>query len=172
MSINTQSLAEIHAKATARVSQLRADIEEAQKLLSSYEQELTPLLQIMKVTAPLSPEPTEEPPTPSPAAQMREAVEEVLATEGPAPSGESVETVIPSRRYSQYKLAPRFRRFLDRFGNNEKVERREIAAWYRRALSPGMADNSLCAMVSEITRTLVAKGILAREGEGVWRIVR
>lgn len=169
MSINTQSLAEIHAKATARVAQLRADIEEAQKLLSSYEQELTPLLQIMKVTAPMSPELTEESPTPSPAAQMREAVEEVLETEGPA---QGVETVIPSRRYSQYKLAPRFRRFLDRFGNNETVQRREIAAWYRRALSPGMADNSLCAMVSEITRTLVAKGILAREGEGVWRVVR
>lgn len=166
MSINTQPLAEIHRQASTRVEQLRADIEEAQKLLSSYEQELTPLLQILKVTAPL---PTEESPVLSPAAQMREAVEEVLETEGPA---QGVETVIPSRRYSQYKLAPRFRRFLDRFGNNETVQRREIAAWYRRALSPGMADNSLYAMVSEITRTLVAKGILAREGEGVWRIVR
>jgi hypothetical protein len=162
----TQSIAEIHSKATARIEQLRADIEEVTKILHSYEDELTPLLQIVKLTAPAE-APAEAHP---PAVTLREAVAEVLATDGPVE--ETEEQVIPSRRYSQYKLAPRFRRFLDRFGNNEKVTRKEISAWYRRALNPSVQDDSLMSITSEITRTLMTKGILTRESDGVWKFVR
>jgi hypothetical protein len=162
----TQSIAEIHSKASSRIEQLRADIDEATKLLRSYEDELTPLLQIVKLTAPA--EATAE--APHPAVTLRELVDEVLGTEGPVE--ETEEQVIPSRRYSQYKLAPRFRRFLDRFGDNEKVTRKEIAAWYRRALSPSVQDDSLMTITAEITRTLTAKGILSWESDGVWKFVR
>ena len=168
MTYMNQSIVEIHTKASSRIEQLRADIDEATKLLRSYEDELTPLLQIVKLTAPAAPAAPAE--APHPAVTLREAVDEVLATEGPVE--ETEEQVIPSRRYSQYKLAPRFRRFLDRFGNNEKVTRKEIAAWYRRALSPSVQDDSLMTITSEITRTLTAKGILSRESDGVWKFVR
>ena len=76
------------------------------------------------------------------------------------------------KRYSHYRLPPRHRQFLDRFSHRDVVTREEISDWYAKDMFPGMGKFSLTSAVSEITRDLVEKGILARKGTARWRFVR
>lgn len=76
------------------------------------------------------------------------------------------------KRYSHYRLPPRHRQFLDRFSHRDVVTREEISDWYAKDMFPGMGKFSLTSAVSEITRDLVEKGILARDGTARWRFVR
>lgn len=76
------------------------------------------------------------------------------------------------KRYSHYRLPPRHRQFLDRFSHRDVVTREEISDWYAKDMCPGIGKFSLTSAVSEITRNLVEKGILARKGTARWRFVR
>ena len=168
----TNTLIEINEVVNRRISQLLNDISEAEALLHGYRAELDPLLKIAQVTGDtgklslkvtVSVEKTPEPPV--------EAVKETVEAKEEG-GEESVEDVIPSRRWSRFNLPPRHRRFLDRFAGNERITRAEASAWYKRALNPGISDNSLSSNVSEITRDLLAKGILRKIEPGVWSIIR
>lgn len=75
------------------------------------------------------------------------------------------------KRYSHYRLPPRYRKFLDRYSHRDVVTREEIYEWYAKDMSPGIGKFSLISAVSEITRNLVEKGILARDGTSRWRFV-
>ncbi len=160
----TPTLNEVNEVVAKRIHQLRKDIEEVETRLAMYRAELEPLLKIAEVAEGLvsvSKETVESSPAPvqQPVEVIEEEEEEEASKEMP-------------RRWSRVNLAPRFRRFLVRFADAERVSRKEIGSWYRRAINPSIQDNSLDTMTSEVVRKLSAKGILVPDGKDSWRFVR
>lgn len=150
---------------TRRISQLQADIAEAEALLALYRAELDPLAKIAEVTAAVTAVPTvtaahqaarADPEPDAPAA-------EPAAPEAPEPAA------IPSHRWAHIDLQPRFRRIVDQFAPKGTVTREEINEWYERTMSPGIQRNSLMTSTLEATKALVTAGVLKPLGHGRWR---
>lgn len=153
------TLTTVNDVVTRRIAQLQTSIEETEAILAGYRSELDPLLKIAQLTALAVP------------LAVPLAVEPV-AVEARAPVAGDVEDVVLSRRWSRFNLPPRHLRFLDRFGESDRIHRKEITDWYKRALGPWCMPGSLVSIVSEITRSLVKKGILRKIDRGIWSIVR
>lgn len=72
------------------------------------------------------------------------------------------------RRWSQYKLPPRVRLFLAKFGNAKgQIRREQVMEWYR-TVNPDIDLSSLKQAASDITGILVTKGVLNRDAPGVY----
>jgi hypothetical protein len=91
------------------------------------------------------------------------------------PSG----TPLKPHRWSHFSIPPRHRKFLDKFGHQEFVTRKEIKEWYLDEVNPMIQPASLLTNISHLFRTLSDKGILARKLDGtegtddeVWRFIR
>lgn len=74
-------------------------------------------------------------------------------------------------RWSQYKLPPRVRLFLTKFGNVKgQIRHEQVAEWYR-TVNPGIAAPSLKQAACDIASILVSKGVLHRDAPGVYSFV-
>lgn len=162
----TSTLNEVSEVVTKRIAQLQKDIADAEALIALYREELNPLLKIAQVTS-LTKAQGAASATTAPAQPVTET-----APAAPQQESDWLRDAIPSRRWSQYHLAPRYRRFLDRFGTAGKVSREDIRSWYKRALNPEIQDNSLDTAVQQIIRELSNKGILKTCGDNLWSVVR
>lgn len=71
-------------------------------------------------------------------------------------------------RWSQYKLPPRARLFLAKFGNVKgQIHRQQVMDWYA-TISPTIDPPSLKQAASDIAGILINKGILHRDAPGVY----
>lgn len=71
-------------------------------------------------------------------------------------------------RWSQYKLPPRARLFLTKFGNVKgQIHRQQVMEWYA-TVSPTIDPPSLRQAASDIAGILINKGILHRDAPGVY----
>lgn len=136
------ALTAINEVVTRRIAQLKTDIAEAEAILASYREELEPLTKIAQVAASL--------PLPVTAAGYES-------------------DAIPSRRWAHLNLQPRWCRVIDQFAPKGTVTREEINEWYKRALSPGIARNSVMTMSLEVTKSLVSEGVLKAIGPDRWQ---
>lgn len=72
------------------------------------------------------------------------------------------------KRWSQYKLPPRVRLFLNKFGNiNGQIQCQQVMDWYI-TVSPDIEPSSLKQAAVDITSTLINKGILHRDAPGTY----
>lgn len=190
---NNPMLADMRTKIDERVAQLRADIEEASVLLAGYQAELKPLLAVLKAMGnDVQSDLVELEPDPPTANETKdggessfddeledEAKEKMAAgtpdtgTSTPKTNGSSGSS-IPPNRWGHYKLAPRHRRFLAKFGSRKSFTRAQIQAWFNSE-SPGLQTNSVATGINEIVRVLTEKGIIVRgsrvKGEKAWKFV-
>jgi len=192
---NNPMLADMRTKIDERVAQLRADIEEASVLLAGYQAELKPLLAVLKAmgndaqSGLVELEP--DPPTANEThdgnrsdsfddeleAEAKEKMAEGTPDTGtptPKTNGSSSGSSIPPNRWGHYKLAPRHRRFLAKFGVRKSFTHAQIQAWFNSE-SPGLQTNSVATGINEIVRVLTEKGIIVRgsriKGEKAWKFV-
>ena len=177
-------LTDIRTKADARVRQLNADIADAEKILKLYREELHPLLLVLQATAPKTetPEVTETPKTveppvydvaPVPYSPVASATPENLPpisltiTPPREPAG-----AVHIRRFSQFKLQPRYRLFLEHFRDRSVITRDDVKSWYARKINPRIAANSLNTASLLVPNVLVQKGILVPHGTESWVFAR
>lgn len=98
---------------------------------------------------------------------MLKAVAEKVAAQPTAAKAPPVAGKVP-QRWSQYKLPPRARLFLVRFGNTKgQIRHEQVADWYR-TISPTIDLPSLRQAASDIAGILINKGILHRDAPGVY----
>lgn len=79
----------------------------------------------------------------------------------------------PNQQYNSlrpHRLPPRYHRMIKYF-KSKSFTRKDIAAWYRRAVNPKILDQSLAVEISKMTRFLSAQGIITRHGEDSWKVV-
>lgn len=77
----------------------------------------------------------------------------------------------PQQRWSQYKLPPRVRLFLTKFGNVKgQIRHEQVAEWYR-TVNPTITTPSLKQAACDIASILVSKGVLHRDAPGVYSFV-
>ena len=149
----TQSLENIRNVASARAEQLQKEIAEALDRVEKYRAELDPLTQILRLS---SPEPSAE-------VSVPETKDEPFADE-------DIEAPVP--RWSQYRLPPRYRRFLHRFAEAPRFSREDVEMWYRRSMNPRIQLDSLKSTSSEILRALSEKNLIVSVGSELWKVVR
>jgi hypothetical protein len=141
-STTPSALTAINEVVTRRIAQLKTDIAEAEAILASYREELEPLTKIAQVAASLT---------------------------LPVTAAGYGSDAIPSRRWAHLNLQPRWCRVIDQFAPKGTVTREEINEWYKRAMSPGIARNSVMTMSLEITKSLVSEGVLKAIGPDRWQ---
>jgi cell division septum initiation protein DivIVA len=171
----TPTLNEVNEVVAKRIHQLRKDIEEVETRLAMYRAELEPLLKIAKVAESLvsgTKETVESSATPSNGSVEAPAKHSPKVLEEEEEEEEDIKSHSHSRRWSHLRLAPRYRRFIERFSSNENITRNDIRSWYRRALNPSIQDNSLETAVQQIIRELTTKRVLQPRGEDTWVVVR
>lgn len=149
----TQSLENIRNVASARAEQLQKEIAEALDRVEKYRAELDPLTQILRLS---SPEPSAE-------VSVPETKDEPLADE---------DIEAPAPRWSQYRLPPRYRRFLHQFVDAQRFSREDVEMWYRRSMNPRIQPASLKASSSEILRALSGKNLIVSVGSDLWKVIR
>lgn len=173
-------LKEIQAKVEARVKQLDADIEEARALLEKYESERAPLIKILAAMGVVNPLEEIAAELRVPPSQPDDQGEEYPPADDP-PAVDAPHPSIPPgkpHRWSHYSLPPRHRKFLDRFGHQEFVTRKEIKEWYLNEVNPLIQPQSLATNIHHLFRTLADKGIVTRKmgtdgsDNEVWRFIR
>jgi hypothetical protein len=169
-----QLVDEFKVKMEARVAILLKDIEDATTILEGYREELRPLLPMLKaVNSPLY---AKVKAVAGGTTRTRQAPDTVAAH--PTVPIQNTPVVVsapeksPAWRWSQYKLAPRHMRFLNKFGDKEGFIRSEVEVWYRAEVNPGIQDTSLRTGVNEITRCLIEKKIVTWDGPDKWKFVR
>ena len=75
-----------------------------------------------------------------------------------------------SARWRGYKLPPRCRLFLDKFGNAKgQITLQQITDWYR-TVNPGISEVSQKQFAFSTARILVTKGILHKDAPGAWSL--
>lgn len=186
-------LTDMRVKVEERVAQLRADIEEASLLLAAYQAELKPLLAVLKAMGNDVPYvPTDQDSVPSATEKINEDDSdgggglafddemEAEAAERQASTSSDADTAspkangssIPPNRWGHYKLAPRHRRFLAKFGSRKSFTRAQVRAWFNSE-NPTLQINSVATGINEIVRVLTEKGIIVRgskvKGEDAWK---
>lgn len=76
------------------------------------------------------------------------------------------------QRWSQYKLPPRVRLFLTKFGNVKgQIQRQQVMDWYH-TVSPDIDPSSLKQAAVDITSTLINKGIMHRDAPGTYSFAK
>ena len=193
----SELLIEIRERAEARAEELQKDIHEARELIALYEAELTPLMAILKATSPKATPPTGTVEAVTEATKAAGGAARPLVysktTELPRhphtgemlnmgssgamlkmikaiekDRGVATSPAAPPQRWSQYKLPPRVRLFLSKFGNVKgQIRHQQIEDWYI-TVNPGIKPVSLKQAACDIATILITKGIMHREAPGVY----